>query len=794
MDSVQINLQMAARIERTLRRHTLLHMSPKCAFKVFDRPPRFAFKTDQINSLAHHDGGSALGMRFLCDLEERRHNKISKLSSNFNSLNDAKFNISKQLLLVEKKRNQARANFEKAENELILVRGLILLRPQKFLRILRTKSFKDGSFRTPVPPSPASLCETSLLANEERQHRTHSQTGTKRLGEGENGDFENFMTRGLEFYKHTKDKHIVLGLSSSTIDQNTTLVIGGEYEAFLSFCGKDTRKAFVDFLYIYLVGTGIRTFRDNNELCIGEEIRLELLKAIKESKISIPIFSKSYAASKYCLLELTMMVECHRSEGQKIFPIFYNIKPSEVRHQTGSYENAFSQHDKNFEENVVLGWKDALRKVGELKGLELEETNGHEGELVKMVVEKVLLELKKNYKHVPDNVVGMDHHIEELMGLLNFDFVGIRIVGIHGMGGIEKTTIAKAVLNKLYDYFQCCCFIEDVREKAKCHNGLVNLQVQLVSKFRKGEFGKFNDVNEGTDRIKDAVHSKKVLIVLDDVDEKFQFDHLAGKLDWFGAGSRVIVTTRNKQVLDSLKVTFEKESLHDAYRSYEPNLMNPKHALVLFSRCAFMRDFPPEGYDILSKQVVCAAAGLPLGTRNVAALHFKFTKPKWRSRPNCFVGEDFEQVQNLRFLSVINADLDGDFKHLHRIDGLEQLEFLNYLNAAACVSIERLPNLSKLKKLKTLQVKKCEKLIEIQGLAMLQYLEQLNMSDHKSRGRLASLSNMIKELDLSNLKKLKKLKIAWLESLTKIKGLEGMKYLELLDVEGSSHLKNYLLS
>lgn len=59
-------------------------------------------------------------------------------------------------------------------------------------------------------------------------------------------------------------------------------------------------------------------------------------------------------------------------------------------------------------------------------------------------------------------------------------------------------------------------------------------------------------------------------------------------------------------------MTFERESLQDAYMSYEPNLMNPKDALVLFSRCAFMRDFPPEGYDILSKQVVCAAAGLPL--------------------------------------------------------------------------------------------------------------------------------------------------------------------------------------
>lgn len=79
-----------------------------------------------------------------------------------------------------------------------------------------------------------------------------------------------------------------------------------------------------------------------------------------------------------------------------------------------------------------------------------------------MVVEKVLLELKKNYKHVPNNVVGMDHHIEALIGLLNFDFFSVRIVGIHGMGGIGKTTIDKAVFNKLCDYFHCCCFIEDV--------------------------------------------------------------------------------------------------------------------------------------------------------------------------------------------------------------------------------------------------------------------------------------------------------------------------------------------
>jgi hypothetical protein len=119
----------------------------------------------------------------------------------------------------------------------------------------------------------------------------------------------------------------------------------------LSFRGEDIRKTFTDHLYHALVQVGIRTFRDNEELRVGEEIGPALLKAIKESTISIPIFSKDYASSKWCLRELAKMVECHKDDTmkQKILPIFYDVEPSNVRHQTGSYEEAFRQHENNFD-------------------------------------------------------------------------------------------------------------------------------------------------------------------------------------------------------------------------------------------------------------------------------------------------------------------------------------------------------------------------------------------------------------------------------------------------------------
>ena len=146
-----------------------------------------------------------------------------------------------------------------------------------------------------------------------------------------------------------------------------------KYDVFLSFMGEDTRKNFSDHLYTALKQKGINTFRDEEELERGKSIS-ELFKAIEESHIAIVIFSKNYASSKWCLDELAKINKCRKEMGLIVLPIFYNVDPSDVRKQVGTFEQVFMNHQKCFEDNIekVKRWRAALRKVADITGWHLQ--------------------------------------------------------------------------------------------------------------------------------------------------------------------------------------------------------------------------------------------------------------------------------------------------------------------------------------------------------------------------------------------------------------------------------------
>ncbi|CAL5398996.1 unnamed protein product [Camellia sinensis] len=167
------------------------------------------------------------------------------------------------------------------------------------------------------------------------------------------------------------------------------------YDVFLSFRGEDTRKTFTDHLYTALKHAGFRTFRDDDEIERGENIKFELQKAIQESRISIVVFSKDYASSSWWLDELVMILKHMNTTGHVVLPIFYHVNPSHVRKQMGSFKKSFMRHENKFHSEAgerkddwkgkMQEWRAALREAADLAGMNLQnQADGLDCQLEKL--------------------------------------------------------------------------------------------------------------------------------------------------------------------------------------------------------------------------------------------------------------------------------------------------------------------------------------------------------------------------------------------------------------------------
>ncbi|KAJ9558686.1 hypothetical protein OSB04_013300 [Centaurea solstitialis] len=152
-----------------------------------------------------------------------------------------------------------------------------------------------------------------------------------------------------------------------------------KYDVFLSFRGLDTRLNFTDHLYKALINSNFTTFLDDADIETGEDLKPELENAIKGSRASIIVLSKNYASSTWCLDELVLILEQHKTSNHVVIPIFYHVEPTDVRKQESSFGDVMAKHKQRMEakENVegksqlarkMEIWKKALIEVANLKG------------------------------------------------------------------------------------------------------------------------------------------------------------------------------------------------------------------------------------------------------------------------------------------------------------------------------------------------------------------------------------------------------------------------------------------
>ncbi|KAI9071817.1 hypothetical protein K1719_046221 [Acacia pycnantha] len=394
------------------------------------------------------------------------------------------------------------------------------------------------------------------------------------------------------------------------------------YDVFLSFRGEDTRHIFTVPLYNALRRKGINAFIDDKKLGKGEEISPSLLKAIERSRVSIIVFSKNYATSTWCLEELAHIIQCKKQKNQLVMPTFYKVDPMDVQYQRNSFEEAMAALEDRFRDDIekVRNWRSALSEAASLSKAWLLKDGYDEGRFIESIVEDAYARLPPKRFHNVDYIVGLEPCIEEVMSLLDETDNSVSMLGIHGTGGIGKTTLAKAIYNSIFCHYEGACFLFDVQEASKKYHGVVRLQQTLLSEILEEKKMKFVSVHEGISKIKHRLSHKKVLLVLDDVEEVEQLEQLAGGCHWFGCGSKIIITTRNKQLLFACNIK----------KTYEMKGLNDHHSLELFCWHAFHMSQPSKGYKSMSIGVTRYVRGLPLALKLIGSNLARRNIEEWR--------------------------------------------------------------------------------------------------------------------------------------------------------------------
>ncbi|KAH9782147.1 ADP-ribosyl cyclase/cyclic ADP-ribose hydrolase [Citrus sinensis] len=291
-------------------------------------------------------------------------------------------------------------------------------------------------------------------------------------------------------------------------------------------------------------------------------------------------------------------------------------------------------------QNVSHGEYDAFLSF---RGEDTRKMN--ESEFIEEIVNVISSKIRSE-PEILKELVGMESRLEKLRFLMGTGSNDVRTIGIWGMGGLGKTTLARVVYDLMSHEFDGSSFLADVREKFEKEGSEISLQKQLLSDLLKLSDYSIQNVYDGINIIGSRLQRKKVLLIIDDVADVEQLQRLVGRRDWFGPGSRILITTRDRQLLVAHEV--DEEHILDL------DVLNNDEALQLFSMKAFKSHQPMGEYVELSKRVLEYAGGLPLALKVLGSFLIGRSADLWRSAL-----ERLKKDPSNKIMSILQISFEG---------------------------------------------------------------------------------------------------------------------------------------
>ena len=301
-----------------------------------------------------------------------------------------------------------------------------------------------------------------------------------------------------------------------------------------------------------------------------------------------------------------------------------------------------------------------------------------ESQVIQDIMEWIMPNFKCDaFPYITKGLVGINSRVVELESYLARGSNNVRFIGIWAMGGMGKTTLARVVYDMVSKEFEACSFIKDVREKNEKHD-LVPLQQKILDEIVMKNKLKIKEECDGVLKIKKRLCHKRILLVLDDINKLDQLEMLAGGHDWFGPGSRIIITSRDKHVLMA----------HGVDGIYEVKGLNNEDALQLFCSKAFKnKHVLDDDYLELSNHFLNYACGLPLALEVLGSFLFGKNTIEWKialDRLKDFPEEKIFEVLKISFDGLqkpqkeIFLHIACFFNHEKKNHVVEKLDILGF--------------------------------------------------------------------------------------------------------------------